>query len=281
MIKIWASSGGPLGEEPAEEGGGSGRGYCTERDDWGFSRKHSWLALMCLRISTTYIQSSSLGCWLFSLKGNIRAISVTKASESVFCFLKQLIFIWLGPNAGPDGLIPWTRFCKVGALGSYPLWVLAPCWGSRSFCCGSDLTVCLFWHVCLWPMEPLGQVVYFPSVEKVSLQVCVGQEGPVCVITFFHIWNESCVYTHGYLAWQHFSPVHEKCVLCAGLHSLMGQMSFPNPAQAEGPVGGNNQTPWGSPDGADKLRLLHFTSTRAAFVLRSPWRSFPGWFAAV
>lgn len=37
-----------------------------------------------------------------------------------FCFLKKIISVCLGPNAGPDGLIPWTRFCKVG-----PVWVLS------------------------------------------------------------------------------------------------------------------------------------------------------------
>lgn len=47
----------------------------------------------------------------------------------------------------------------------------------------------------------------------------------------------------------------------------MGLMSFPKPAPAEGPVGGNTKTPLEWPGSADKLTLLDFTSRRAASVL--------------
>lgn len=58
-----------------------------------------------------------------------RALSSTRPANQ-FLFGKKAIFVYLfvhfvclflGPNAGPDGLIPWTRFCKVGTP-----WVLHP-----------------------------------------------------------------------------------------------------------------------------------------------------------
>lgn len=58
-----------------------------------------------------YIQPSFYGCWL-----KYRSNQSNQSFRIDFCFLKKLIFICLGPNAGPDGLIPWTRFCKVGIV---------------------------------------------------------------------------------------------------------------------------------------------------------------------
>jgi len=90
--------------------------------------------------------------------------------------------------------------------GFSTLWVLALCWGFHIFCCGSYLSLCLFWHVCPWPVETLGQVVYFPSVQKVSLQVWVWQEAPECVITFF-LSEMSLPFTHtGPLPGSIFAP---------------------------------------------------------------------------
>lgn len=65
-------------------------------------------------------------------------------------------------------------------------------------------------------------------------------------------------------------------MVCAGIDSLLGCLE---PAQAVRPVGGNNQTPLGSPDSADKLTLLD--SVKATGILGSRWRSFPGWVANV
>lgn len=70
-------------------------------------------------------------------------------------------------------------------------------------------------------------------------------------------------------------------MVCAGVDSLLGRRGCLEPAQAVRPVGGSNQTPLGSPDSADKLTLLEFSSVKATGILGSRWRSFPGWVANV
>lgn len=71
-------------------------------------------------------------------------------------FVCSFLCLFLGPNAGPDGLIPWTRFCKVG-----PPWV-----------------VCLLWHVHVSPSHPLGQVVYLLTGQEVGLQAETDRDQP-------------------------------------------------------------------------------------------------------
>lgn len=122
---------------------------------------------MPLGVSARYIQPSFVECWLSESK--YKSHQSSQSFRIDFHFLKMLICICLGPTAGPDGLIPWTRFCKVGTV-----WALD--FGALYTLCKGVLAVtltalCLLWHIPLSPMEPQGQVVYFPSAPKVSLQV--------------------------------------------------------------------------------------------------------------
>lgn len=78
------------------------------------SQKAQGASVSDLRLLTLYIHASLVECWLFESKYKSHQPSQSFRIDSQF--LKNLVFIFLGPNAGPDGLIPWTRFCKVGAV---------------------------------------------------------------------------------------------------------------------------------------------------------------------
>ena len=162
---------------------------------------------MNLRISTVYTQPSFVECWLFESKYNSHQSSQSFRID--FHFLKKLIFICLGPSAGPDGLIPWTRFCKVGAVWSlcsecFPLSV-----EGLGFLALVLAALCLLWRVPLAHGTPRASCLLSFSALKVSLQARVWQEAPAWVITFSHIRHESSVCSRWPLAWQRFSPVHE------------------------------------------------------------------------
>lgn len=109
-----------------------------------------------------------------------KAVHLTRVSDQ-FQSNKRVTFP-LGPNVSPEGLIPWTRFCKVGAAWVFRL-LSTPGWLSNFS--RWQLAVCSFWHVPLPPSHPLGPVVYFPPVQEV-VPSQARQEAPAWAITFFH-----------------------------------------------------------------------------------------------
>lgn len=110
-------------------------------------------------------QPSRAGCWLLPLRANrSRATSPAKAPNCPL-FADEACFSSLGPGAGPEGLIPWTRFCKVGPVGLRS--VPGSLRGPRVSPCGSRAGS-LFWLISL-PVGPQGKVFTFLGTQ-VSLQ---------------------------------------------------------------------------------------------------------------
>lgn len=212
-----------------------------------------------------------------SLRRNTRAICLTKASESV-CFLKKLIFIWLGPNAGPDGLIPWTRFCKVGTV-----WVFCAL-GSR---CLLRFSCSLLWWLLIFVLilaylslargNPRAGCLLSFSAEGQSPSVSLTGSACACD-NILSIWNESSVYPHRSLAWQRFRPIHEKCVLCADSDSPLGPLSL---LKQRDHLEGIIRPHWGHQTMLTGSRYWILLVGGQLLFCDSPWRSFPGWFTIV
>lgn len=175
-------------------------------------------------------------------------------------------------------LAPMVSFHGQGSVrwvlsGFSTLGALALCWGSPVFCCGSYLSLCLFWHVCPWPMETRGQVVYFPSVQKVSLQVWVWQEAPMCVITFF-LSEMSLPFTHTVPCLAAFSMRNAWSV--PAWTAQWAWWVSPSLLQQRDQLEGILRPLWSGQAVLTSSRYWILLAGGQLPFCDSPWRSFPG-----